>query len=384
MNSVRLGLYYAAFFGMIGIMMPFWPVWLSSRGLEASEIGFVLAATTLIRVVTNPVVAQYADRRGERRRIMIWLSLIAIPIFALFPLTIGFWTILGVSLLHAVFWSASQPLGESLTMLTAKREKFEYGHVRLWGSLAFIAAAILGGRLLSDSGPDMIFYASLAASVLFFLSCLNLPGTTAPAATMTKFPIAPLLLQRRFLWMIFACALIQSSHAVYYGFGTLHWQSVGYSNTVIGLLWAEGVIAEIILFIYAASLVAKIGPVGLIVLGGLAGVIRWALMGVSDALPLLIAIQLLHAFSFGSTHLGAIYYIARNIDPSLSATAQSLYSAGVMGLAMGLATSVSGALYGVLGGRAYFTMAVLAGLGGLIAILIVVKQKSENPKEIPS
>ena len=184
--------------------------------------------------------------------------------------------------------------------------------------------------------------------------------------------------------MIFACALIQSSHAVYYGFGTLHWQSVGYSNTVIGLLWAEGVIAEIILFIFAASLVARIGPIGLIVLGGLAGVFRWALMGVSDALPLLIAIQLLHAFSFGTTHLGAIYYIARNIDPSLSATAQSLYSAGVMGLAMGLATSVSGALYGVFGGRAYFTMAVLAGLGGLIAILIVVKQKSEIAKEIAS
>ncbi len=383
MNSVRLSLYYAAFFGMIGIMMPFWPVWLSARGLNASEIGFVLAATTMVRVATNPIIAQYADRRGERRRIMIWLSFISIPIFVLFPFTIGFWTILIVSLLHAVFWSASQPLGESLTMLTARREKFEYGHVRLWGSLAFIGTAILGGRLLSDGGPDMIFYASLAAGVLFYLTCLSLPNTTAPPAAKTRFPIAPLLRKKQFLWILLACALIQGSHAVFYGFGTLHWQSVGYSDTVIGLLWAEGVVAEIILFIFAAFLVAKFGPVGLIVSGGIAGAIRWALMGMSDALPLLIAIQLLHAFSFGAAHLGIIHYISRNIDPSLSATAQSLYSAAVMGLAMGVATSVSGALYENFGSQAFFAMSVMAAVGGIVAILIILKDNSQNFRENP-
>lgn len=379
MSAVRLGVYYAAFFGMIGIMMPFWPVWLSARGLNASQIGLVLAATTLIRVVTNPMIAQYADRRGERRRIMVWLSFIAIPVFALFPFTIGFWTILIVSLLHAVFWSASQPLGESLTMLTARRDGFDYGHIRLWGSVAFIVTAIAIGRLVSDGGADIIFYASLAASVLFYFSCLALPKTSAPAATSTRFPIAPLLRDRRFLWVLLACALIQGSHAVYYGFGTLHWQSVGYSDTVIGLLWAEGVVAEIILFIFAAGLVAKIGPTGLIVLGGLAGALRWGLTSISDALPLLIVAQLLHAFTFGAAHLGAIHYINQAINPSLSATAQSLYSAAVMGFALGIATSISGALYGSIGSQAFFTMGVMAAAGGMVAIFMIAKDMPATP-----
>jgi MFS transporter, PPP family, 3-phenylpropionic acid transporter len=37
--AARLAMFYAALFAGVGIYLPFWPVWLDWRGLDATEIG---------------------------------------------------------------------------------------------------------------------------------------------------------------------------------------------------------------------------------------------------------------------------------------------------------------------------------------------------------
>jgi PPP family 3-phenylpropionic acid transporter len=161
--------------------------------------------------------------------------------------------------------------------------------------------------------------------------------------------------------------MIQGSHAVYYAFGTLHWQAAGYSDDVIGALWAEGVVAEIVLFAFGGPLVRRLGPARLLALGGMAGTVRWLVLGLTDALPALVSVQALHAFTFGAAHLGAIHFIARAMPPALSATAQSLYSAVVMGLGTGLMLVASGPLYAALAGAAYLAMAAAALVGAALS-----------------
>ena len=165
--------------------------------------------------------------------------------------------------------------------------------------------------------------------------------------------------------------MIQASHSVYYGFGTLNWKAQGYSETVIGLLWAEGVIAEIILFIFGAHLVRRFGPAKLIILGGMAGALRWSLTASAEGLEMLVILQALHAFTFAATHLGAIYFIARRVPQAVSASAMSLYSAMVMGLALGAAMLISGKLFALYGPAAYQAMAAMATLGTIAAVFLV-------------
>ena len=176
---------------------------------------------------------------------------------------------------------------------------------------------------------------------------------------------------------ITAAALIQASHSVYCGFGTLNWKAQGYSETVIGFLWAEGVIAEIILFAFGAHLVRRLGPAKLILLGGVAGAVRWSVTGTAGGLGVLIIMQALHAFTFAATHLGAIYFISRRVPQAVSASAQSLYSAVVMGLALGLAMLASGNLYSLYGAGAYQAMAVMAALGSIVAVFILRRRATE-------
>lgn len=105
------------------------------------------------------------------------------------------------------------------------------------------------------------------------------------------------------------------AHALLYSFGTLHWHSIGISPSAIGLLWAIGTGAEIFTFSFAAWPLRKFGPLNLVLIGAAAGALRWALTALDLPYAVLVAAQLLHALSFGATHLGALYLISGAVPP---------------------------------------------------------------------
>ncbi len=101
-------------------------------------------------------------------------------------------------------------------------------------------------------------------------------------------------------------------------------------------------------------------------------------MPVDLPLALLFPLQLLHAFSFGATHLGAMYFIAEQIEQKFSATAQGLYSSAVMGIGLGLATLLSGYLFELHGAAVFFAMAGMS-LGGFVICLYMIRTKRRKP-----
>ena len=142
-----------------------------------------------------------------------------------------------------------------------------------------------------------------------------------------------------------------------------YWRSLGFSDLVIGVLWAEGVVAEILLFWQGSRLLARLGPLGLMTLGGAAGIVRWGLMGLVPGLLPAFALQVLHALTFGATHLGAMNYLSRTVPPDAAASAQALYSGASSGFGSGMVMLVAGSLYAKFGGGAYLFMTVLSALG---------------------
>ena len=253
--AFRLSLFYAAVFLTVGVMLPFWPVWLKSRGLDAAEIGLLLSAGMWIRAFTNPVIAQLADRRGQLKAMLIILSWGALATHTLFFLPGGFWMLLLVSVPSTMMFTAVIPIGDAITMLKVREGLLDYGRVRLWGSLTFIVGATGGGYLLKDQPEQMILWMIIAALALLVVSCHLTPATQTGGAHRFSAPFAAIVKNRKLMIFMTAAALIQASHAAYYGFATLHWQAAGLDAAIIGALWAEGVIAEIILFIYSGKLV---------------------------------------------------------------------------------------------------------------------------------
>lgn len=376
--GARLSLFYGCLFLFVGIYLPFWPVWLESRGMTAAEIGILLAVGTWVKVLANPLVGHIVDRRGDRRIPMIVLAGAGLAAGVLFYLAHGFWVLLVISGLFGFALSALFPLSDNLTVRVASERGLQYGRIRLWGSISFIAAAMLGGRILEGKPDSWVLMLVLIAVGLTWISTFWLPDARWPTEERRKGLSFRLLTNPVFLLFLASASLIQSSHAVYYGFATLFWRSMGHSDTVIGWLWAEGVAAEVILFLFGGALLARLGPVWLLATAGLAALLRWGITGLTvDLVPLLL-VQALHAFTFGATHLAAVHFIARAAPSNLSASAQSLYSALGTGVGFGIMMPLAGYLYEQFAGAAFLFMAAMTVVGTVCAIILARRWDGEQ------
>ncbi len=369
--AIRLALFYAAVFLFVGVALPFWPVWLTAKGLSATEIGLTITAASWVRIAAPALAAHVADRRGRRRGVLVLLAGASLAAHLLFLVAEGFAALLAVSILAAIAFTPIIPMGENMTLLASRARGFDYGRVRLWGSIAFIAGAILGGRAVGGVGSDAILWLVLGTLGLTVLAALAMPETGSPPARR-RVPVAALLSNPRMIVFLVTASLIQASHAAAYGFATLAWRESGIDDDVIGLLWAEGVLAEIVLFALGGGLAARLGPARLLAIGAAAGIVRWVGLAVEPGLGWLVVLQALHALTFGAAHLGAMLYLVRAIPPEHSASAQALYSGAAMGLVMGGATILAGALYDDVGAGAFYAMAAMSA-GGLAGAALLAR-----------
>jgi PPP family 3-phenylpropionic acid transporter len=364
--TVRLALFYAASFLVVGIQLPFWPVWLAGRGLDSRQIAAVFAAALWAKVAATPLFGALADRLGRRRAVMAALAALAFAAYLGLWDAAGFAAILALNLAAAVAQSALMPLGDSITLAAVRDDGLDYGRIRVWGSLSFVAAAVGSGLWLSAAPPggNRILFLVLTATALLVAACLMMPASAPHAAGPPRLRLLGAFAASRRFWLFVAAAsALQASHQLYYGFGTLFWRSLGFSDRVIGGLWAEGVVAEIVLFWLARPLVTRIGPLGLMAASGAAGIVRWSLAAALPGLGAAALLQLLHAFTFGAGHVGAMHFLSRSVPPGAASSAQALYAAASAGLGSGLVMLGAGSLYAAFGGRAYLFMALLSAVG---------------------
>src|SRR5262245_5726484 len=247
--AVRLALFYAAHFLVLGMSMPFLPVWLGAKGLDPAAIGIVLAAPMVTRMATTPVLTGIADRFDALRGTLVAAAL-ALPVgYALVGLSAGFWQILIVVALVSSTFGSIFPLSDAYALKGLPVRGGVYGRVRLWGSASFVVGN-LGAGLMADLIPPIdLIWMIAATSCLVALVALGLRPLGVPAAPRAAAGSALALLRTpAFLVVTAAAALIQSSHAVYYGFSSLAWAAAGIDGRVIGVLWALMVVVEIILF----------------------------------------------------------------------------------------------------------------------------------------
>ena len=375
----RTAAVYGALLLMIGVMLPFMPVWLLARGFSIADVATALAAQSVVRVVAMPVITYWADRMAARRRFIIVLSAVAAAMMLLANLVDGTAAITACIVLAAVAWSPVMPMLDTVAVEQAEAGHFDYGRVRIAGSATFIAGSLGAGALLEAIPAAQLGWLLLATHVVLAASAFLLPRLGAATAgarrDMSLKAARGVLLTSGFILLILAAGLTQASHAVYYGFGSVHWEALGYGGVTIGTLWSIGVIAEIVLFNWARRPLDRFGPVGLLMGGAALGAVRWSAMALDPPLAMVAVLQVLHAGSYALTHLGTIYFIRRTLDAGFAGTAQGLFGAISGGVIMTGAIALAGWAYKASAGAAYGWMALLC----VIALVIAAVLKRSTP-----
>ena len=371
--SFRLSLAQASSGMVSGVFLPFYGAWLAWRGLSPLHIAWIMSAGYLFRTILGPASGIIADARNDRRGMMLILYWLMFAGYALMAIADHHFIIALAAVLATTAMGAVSPLLESVCVRLAAPFGFQYGRVRLWGSSAFVIISILGGVLFSWFGTAVVAPLMALFSGLCVVSTLMLPAPPAQAVRgnlmdglkRTLAETYELLCSKVFLIFLASASLVQASHAFYYSFGGLHWRTLGYSGTLIGILCPLGVIAEIAFLMFAHRLVRFFKPVRLLQLGACAAILRWTVMSFDPPLFVVVMTQFLHGGTFALGHIGAMYFMQRTVPQRLAATAQSLYFVCNAGLVIGIATYASGWLFPILGGRTYLLMAAmgLASIG---------------------
>jgi len=363
-------------FLVIGCYVPFLPVWLQGRGLNADQIGMIFAAALWAKIPVGLLISSLADHSGQRKWLLLAIAGATLAGFLSFPLLDGFTAILIGWIFVGTLLTTMIPLSDSLAVTAIRRFDLNYGRIRRWGSISFIGVSIIGGAWLDGRDSEAVLSLLIATSAVMVISTVTLPDLREQPRPGRRPALFDLIRSPTFMIFVVTAATLQASHAALYGFATLQWVAAGISKTVIGLLWAEGVLVEIGLLTFASAVLRHVGVPRLLMLAGVAGIVRWSVLGTTSWLPALVAVQALHALTFAGTLVAAIGFISKTVPADQSATAQGLYDGLAMGLIFGFAMAIAGRAYADSGAAVFYVMAALSagGVAGAVLLQICLRQ----------
>lgn len=380
----RAALLFCAPMMVNGIGLLYFPVYLEDLKMSDIEIGIIVSIPFLVRMIGMPLGAFLADRVSDRAIILIWSAVVSFITTVMMFFTHSFWPVVFFYSIQSLFYAPYVPIAEALLVTGVRRWAFDYGYLRMWGSIAFVFSTLAGGWLLDLYGgsmvlPSMAFFFTLTILVAVFAPRLGRPAPVEAGQTANTLGDKSPFWRLDFLLVIIGAALVQGSHGMLFGFATNYWTAHGISGLQISFLWTAGVVAEIMLFFISGRYLARFSIWSLILFGSLVAVARWSLFPMIDGFWPHLALQSMHAFTFAIIHVGIQRFMMSRVGDERGASAQGFYQFFVC-LFNVLTAWSSGFIfqaYGVEGFHA-MTLVAVAGVGFVVAAMMLQPQSARS------
>lgn len=365
----RLSGFYFFWFASLGVLVPYWGLYMQDRGYRPAQIGAIFAILMTTKMVAPNVWGWIADHYGGRIGIIRTATGFAALAFLCIPFVNGFALMALCMAGYGFFSNASLPQFEAITFNHLGADEARYGRIRLWGSVGYILSVVTLGPVLDAWGTAPVPWWIVACLAGLFVVSLSVPEAGGKANASPASDFWRLLLRRDVMGLLAVCFLSQLSHGPYYTFFSIYMQDNGYDRSMIGGLWAVGVIAEIGVFAFLPALLARASLRRLMVAAMAITTVRWALLALfSQHLMFVLGAQLMHLASFGIYHAVAVNLIHRIFRGQLQGRGQALYSSISFGAGGALGSLLSGYLWEITSPQTVFLLAAgVSALGCLVA-----------------
>ena len=372
----QLSRFYFFYYFFVGLFTPYWGLYLQDLKFNPLQIGILLSLFQFSRIIAPNFWGWLADHTGQRTK---WIRVTAF--FGFLGFCAVFWAdtfyLMFFSMMAmSIFTSSTLPLVESLTLshLSTSKGNSGYTRIRLWGSVGFIAAALILGYLIDLFTVQSLVWALLLTQGTIFILTCYIPEKKDKAVYLIKRSIFAVIRNPEVICILLGCGLMVSSHGLLYNFYSIFLKSNDYSSFSIGLLWSIGVFFEIFMFLLMPKILNKINLKQILLISLALGVIRFFLIGAFvNSIYIIIFAQILHAATFGSFHVASIQIIEHFFNKDHHARGQSLYNSityGVGGVVGGIG---GGFMIEAYGANTTFMLSALLPLLGFIVIYYGLK-----------
>jgi PPP family 3-phenylpropionic acid transporter len=367
--AARLSAFYFSYFAYVGVLAPYFSLWLAAQGFGAPQIAFVLAMPQIARVFAPAAWGWLADHGGRQREIVI---------FGTFSVLLGMASLYGVSgvagvavamLAMSVLSAGTMPLVEASALAATEGRAGAYGPVRLWGSVGFVLAVLGVGAWLDIGSAQNILPILVCLAASTCVVAFGIPVRARAAADAGGAPLGTLLRRPDVLAFFAASICMQAAHGALYAFFSLYLEAAGYSKTATGVLWTLGVLAEIAVFLWLPQLMRRFSVRALLIASFACAAVRFsAIAWAVDLLVVLVIAQLMHAATFGSFHAASMAAVHRLFPGRVAARGQALYSSLTYGVGGAVGTLIAGWAWESLGAAPSFLLSALFGAVGAVLV----------------
>ena len=357
---------YFLYFGVLGIYLPYFNLYCYHLDFSGTQIGALAAVRSLLLVVFALVWSALADRYRMRRQIYLTCLLLSTLAWGLYLLTPDFWPMLWITVLYGIFYAPIIAFLEAFTMDALGFDKAQYGRIRVWGSISFILIVISLGALIDRFAVRLILYLILGGFVLQTFGALRMPRLLRVSHPSFA-PVFPKPSRGRILLFLICGFLMLASHGAYYGFFSIHLETLGYSTLFIGVCWALASTAEILVMLNSERIFRRFSLERVLLLAFMVAAVRWLVLYWVETPALVLLSQTLHAFTYGGFHMASILYIDRMMPPQGKTLGQAANNAAQYGLGLMVGFFLNGYLYERIGSGALFAVsALIALIGGVL------------------
>ncbi|MGD8342836.1 MAG: MFS transporter [Desulfobacterales bacterium] len=379
-DRLVIGSQYFLYFGVLGMYLPFFNLYCYHLGFSGLNIGILSAVRSVAMVVFPLIWGALADRLSARRPIYILCSFCSALIWMQYLFTADFGSMLAITILYGMFYAPIISFLEAFTMDILGKEKKSYGHLRVWGSISFIAVVLVLGKIIDLYSVEIIVVLILAGSLMFALISTQIPAIE-PLKKKRLSEGAKSLLDGRVLVFLFCAFLMLVSHGAYYGFFSIHLENLGYGSSFIGLTWALASAAEILVMIRSNQIFRRFSLESVLIFSFMVAALRWLVLFWAQSAAVILISQVLHAITYGTFHIASILYIDHLTPDKAKTLGQAVNNAVSYGLGLMVGFFFNGYLYEISGSFTLFMISSLIALTGGVcfaAFYLVDRRRAQN------
>jgi PPP family 3-phenylpropionic acid transporter len=349
----------------LGAIGPYLAITLANAGVGARVVALLMGVGPLFRLLFGPFTGWIADRFHAETRVLRAAAFMAaagafVVAFAGVgpagaPLAIVGTIVLSmgrVAIIPSIDGAILKALGP---------RSIRYGRIRSWGSLGYLAAAILAPLVVVRGSP--LFLGVVLSTLLFAATCV-LPRLPAGAPVAVGPALRALGASPDFRWILLAAALHYAPIGTYDLYFAVYVQELGLPLWATGVAVGLGVGLEVVVLWLGQPILERWRAESILRFTALLGVPRWLGTALLPWPWLVVVLQVIHGVSFGAFWLAVVALLAKRAPAQIQTSAQTLLSAAVGGLGSLLAAAGGGLVLAQAGGRTMFladaAVAVLA------------------------
>jgi PPP family 3-phenylpropionic acid transporter len=300
-------------------------LYLEQIGYDKAQIGLVISISYFAVLIGQLSWGALSDRASTKNWVLNLLYFATVLVSLLFYFSTAYLYLIVLVSLYSFFCNPIPSLTENLALEALEGGRWDYGKVRIGGTVGYITTVLIVGYMLQNR-YDSIFVTGAVIMLLAGLVSLRLPKVHRRYTEKHEWRASwKQLSQMRQFYGILAYSLcFAMGFGYFHSYYPLYLTSIGGDSGLVGLLMFTGSLLEIPVLFSMEAIIKKLGSKRTLLMAGAATALRWVLMSFFRSIPFILLANALHSIGYIAYFYSIVTYINKTVPRSLRATSHSV------------------------------------------------------------